>query len=215
MLQCLGQICMRVCEEIGDRAVNSPYHPELKHDCGRSINAASRAARLTFAFERRAQAEVIAMRNGTPLSELIDTPRDPIAAAPTAVPEPVREEPDDGAPENRARERTRESLIEREDFEEGLQDVPVQAGIAAIRAELGVKPDASARAGYRFAAVSSATAIARCTAGLSPVSLDTAPPDGERSAARPGPGFSPSSPTIQYRHHSHNPPTTPALRPSG
>ncbi len=64
MLERLSEIGMALSEEILTRTVGAPYHPEARHDAGRSFAAVSRAVRLTLAFEARIDAEILAMCNG-------------------------------------------------------------------------------------------------------------------------------------------------------
>ena len=109
MLERLAEIGMALAEEIGARNVNAPYHPEPRHDPARSFAVVSRAVRLTLAFEVRIEAALVALRNG-------ETPSVPAPRDARAAPAGAREASDDGADRD-PRERCREDLVDREDFD--------------------------------------------------------------------------------------------------
>jgi hypothetical protein len=63
-LERLGEAALAVSIEIAKRMVDSPYHPEPRHEPGRAFASASRAVRLTFAMEARVDERIFAMRKG-------------------------------------------------------------------------------------------------------------------------------------------------------
>ena len=75
MLLRLASVGMRVAEEIAERAVNSPYHPEPRHEPGRAFAAISRAVRLTLTLEAKVAIYLLALRRG-------EVPPEPVARAP-------------------------------------------------------------------------------------------------------------------------------------
>ena len=136
MLKRLASLGMRVAEELAERTVNSPYHPEPRHEPGRAFAAISRAVRLTIVLEARVEADLFAMRRGeVPKAAAAPAPRPRRAAR---VPDNDDEEiDDDGGVEAVARERTWECLVDRED-DETLLDRPFDEAVATIRADLGL-----------------------------------------------------------------------------
>ena len=128
MLEHLADWGMSLSKDICTRSIDSPYHPELKHDPGRSFASASRAVRLTLAMEERVEAYILALCNGvTPVPTSC-------GAAPAAgrsargsehPDEPSPAEAEDEAAQDideprESREREWERLVEREDFEARL-----------------------------------------------------------------------------------------------
>ncbi len=67
-LERLSDIGMELAEEIRERNVKTPYHPEPKHDPARAFAAVSRAVRLTIVLEAKVDAEIVALRNGEAMS---------------------------------------------------------------------------------------------------------------------------------------------------
>ncbi len=63
VLERIVVVGMELVEDIRERTVNAPGHPEPRHDPARAFAHVSRAVRLTLAFEARIDAD-IAMRNG-------------------------------------------------------------------------------------------------------------------------------------------------------
>ena len=138
----LAEWGMALSKDICQRSMDSPYHPELKHDPGRAFAAASRAVRLTLAMQARVQKEIIALRNGAE-----PAPAPPVAERPGGLRDEAREadresierEVGDVDEAREARDGDRERLTEDEDFENiiaGDFDVCVEV----IRAELGSLP---------------------------------------------------------------------------
>ena len=133
ILRRLADLGMRLAEEVVERAVNSPYHPEVKHEPCRAFAAISRAVRLTLALQVRMEDQLIALRKGkTPAAE--PSPR--AAGAVVAAPEDAAADPPE--PLNGPREALRESESER--FDE-LVTGPFEDCVAAIRADLGLAAD--------------------------------------------------------------------------
>jgi hypothetical protein len=67
-LERLVVIGMELAEEIRERHVQAPLHPEPRHDPCRGFASVSRAVRLTLAFAARIDADLDAMRKGEPTS---------------------------------------------------------------------------------------------------------------------------------------------------
>ena len=170
MLDRLAVIGMAIAEEIGERIVGAPYHPEPRHDPVRGFAAASRSVRLTLAMVTRVDAEILALRNGAlptratrgvrPAADLgIAAPSAPVMPADATASEgssclrrdrsrdAEREAGDreaDEADEVRgARRGLHENPVERED--DGPLSRPWRECVEAIRADLGLDPDASGR----------------------------------------------------------------------
>ena len=140
MLERLAEIGMALAQEIGERTVHAPLHPEPRHDPCQGFAAVSRAVRLTLALEARVEAEIFALRNGE-MPAVVQRSSVAMSATARATSE---EEPGDNAPETDPRDRTCESLIERED-DDALLALPFADCVEAIRADLGLRPDESAR----------------------------------------------------------------------
>ena len=68
VLERLTVVGMELVEEIRERHVQAPLHPEPRHDPARAFALVSRAVRLTLAFEARIDADILAMRRGDVLS---------------------------------------------------------------------------------------------------------------------------------------------------
>jgi hypothetical protein len=150
-------IGMELAEEIRERNVQAPLHPEPRHDPARAFALVSRAVRLSLAFAARIDADIMALRNGEFSSRATAGGSEPACAA--VVEPPPENEPDprrvrirsavwaainqeigdlEGA--NYALDRVHESLIEREDYENWL-DRPWRECVEAICADLGLRPD--------------------------------------------------------------------------
>ena len=157
-LERLSDIGMELAEEIRERNVQAPLHPEPRHDPCRGFALVSRAVRLTLAFEARIDADIIAMRQGKPTS--FDRPvaarrsaaplQKPLAASRPLGPEAVRVRDAvqsaihakfdawDGA--MGALDELHERLIEYE-IAERFVDRPWRECVDAICADLGLQPD--------------------------------------------------------------------------
>ena len=68
VLERLVEVGMELVEEIRERHVQAPLHPEPRHDPARAFAQVSRAVRLTLAFAGRIDAEILAMRKGDVVS---------------------------------------------------------------------------------------------------------------------------------------------------
>ena len=138
MLRRLASLGMCLAEDICERAIGSPYHPEIKHEPGRSFATVSRAVRLTLVLKAKVEASLIALRNGeTVLAAPMprhgpDCASNPAMAAPDEI---AGGSPDDDALETL--DRARESLREYERFDE-IPSRPFDDCVAAIRADLGL-----------------------------------------------------------------------------
>ncbi len=141
---------MRLAEEVVERAVDTPYHPEPKHEPVRAYDKVARAVRLTLVLQARVEAEIIALSNGEPMSRVVEKAPEPESSAHTDVSPRERardavadaitlESPDPEAAE-RAQEQLRENLIERETYDD-LLTLPFRDCVAAICADLGLDPD--------------------------------------------------------------------------
>ena len=161
MLQHLAEWGMALSKDICQRSIDSPYHPELKHDPGRAFAAASRAVRLTLAMQARVQKEIVALRNGVtpapapPAPDAATDAADFVAAeaagqadeardgarddADAAARESIEREGGDVDEARAAARSIRERLIEGEDFQDIL-DGGIDACLDTIRAELGLDP---------------------------------------------------------------------------
>jgi hypothetical protein len=135
ILRRLGDLGMRLAEEVVERAVNSPYHPEPKHEPARAFAAISRAVRLTLVLQERMEAKLIALRKGE-LALGIKSSANRVRRSAEAAP--------DDAPDDRPdmSDRSRETLRDRESerFDELLAG-PFDDCVAAIRADLGLAPE--------------------------------------------------------------------------
>jgi hypothetical protein len=133
ILRRLGDLGMRLAEEIVERAVNSPYHPEPRHEPGRAFAAISRAVRLTLALQVNMEDRLVALRKGeTP------TAGRPGRARVGRPADATRDDRPDDPPE--PPDSSRENLRERESerFDELLSG-PFEDCVAAIRADLGLE----------------------------------------------------------------------------
>lgn len=106
MLERLADIGMALAEEIGTPNINTPYHPEPRHDPGRSFAAVSRAVRLTLTLEAGVEAAILALRKG-------ETPAPPPPRTARAAARAGSDADGDRDP----REGCREDLVDREDFD--------------------------------------------------------------------------------------------------
>ena len=133
ILQRLADLGMRLAEEIVERAVNSPYHPEPKHEPARAFATISRAVRLTLVLQEKMQATLIALRKGEPLVRRAE----PLCRKPSAAADRDDSPDDPPEPSDRSHETLRERESER--FDE-LASGPFEDCVAAIRADLGLAP---------------------------------------------------------------------------
>jgi hypothetical protein len=133
VLQRLTEIGMALAEEIADRNVHAPLHPEPRHEMGRAFASVSRAVRLTVVLEGRIEAEIFAIRNGLPIPVV----EDPRRAASAEAPEAVDDDRRDPETETDPRDRLYESLVDRED-DDALLALPFDACVDAIRAGLSL-----------------------------------------------------------------------------
>ena len=155
-LERLTAIGMELAEEIRERNVHAPLHPEPRHDPCRGYAAVARAVRFTVAFEARIDAEIIAMRKG----EAVSAPAAPSRAARGAIftppadvpPSPIRVKVRAAVWEAINREVhalttaqatldcLHERLIDSEDYDAALS-LSFRDCVAAICADLGLDPD--------------------------------------------------------------------------
>jgi hypothetical protein len=63
MLDRMAVLGMRLVEEVVQRAVDAPHHPEVKHEPTRAFAQVTRAVRFTLALQTRIEARMIAIRN--------------------------------------------------------------------------------------------------------------------------------------------------------
>ena len=160
MIERLAEIGMAMAEEIGERHVGSAYHPEPRHEPGRSFASVSRAVRLSVAMVLRLDADIVAMCNGEALPRAaasLGSASSAPAIAPAfafakSPPCPVREkvreavhavidgEIGDVDVAMLALDRAHETLTERDEVEAFL-DRPLRDCVAAICADLGLEPD--------------------------------------------------------------------------
>jgi hypothetical protein len=150
MLDRLAALGMRLAEEVVERAVDTPYHPEPKHEPVKAYDKVARAVRLTLVLQARVEEQIIALRNGEPMSsavaaepepELSVRPEAPIRErARDAVADAIDLEMPDGEAAEHALDRLRENLIEREIYDD-LLALPFRDCVAAICADLGLDPD--------------------------------------------------------------------------
>ena len=167
MLERLAEIGMAMAEDIAERQLSAPYHPEPRHEPGRTFANVSRAVRLTAALVLRLDGDILAMCNGElpprlaaggtwasdVSSALGSAPdRQPFTPASKAPPcaklDRVREvvhavidgEIGDVDVAMLALDRAHETLSERDAFDRFL-DRPLRDCVAAICADLGLEPD--------------------------------------------------------------------------
>lgn len=145
MLEELAVVGMTLAKDIAIRSMDSPYHPELKHDPGRSFAGAARAVRLSLILAARTDEQIVALRNRTSLAPA--GARTSSTSGGRSVVEQARgstdRETDDREDTDPVREREREYLIEREDDDERLAD-DFDVCVATIRADLGMLEPATA-----------------------------------------------------------------------
>lgn len=148
MLRRLASLGMRLAEEVVERAVNSPYHPEVHHEPARAFATVSRAVRLTLVLQAKAEAILLALCNGK--SPAVDAGFDlrPNRSGETARAAPHGVSPDEARGEGALDplDPARENLCESERFDEMLSR-PFETCVTAIRADLGLGADADADAG--------------------------------------------------------------------
>jgi len=138
---------MRLAEEVVQRAVDSPYHPEAKHEPARAFAQVSRAVRFTLTLQARVQKEILALRNWELTSNRV-TPDIPTPERPPlslrlraldAVAEAIERESPEGEASRGAFRRLNENLIDRETYDTFL-DLPFRDCVEAICADLGLDP---------------------------------------------------------------------------
>ena len=138
MLQRLAELGMSLAEEVCERAINSPYHPEPRHEPARAFANVSRSVRLTLVLQEKMEIRLIALRNGAGLfTEARAAVRTGCRGGGTRPPAPddVRDDRADG------RDSSRETLRERESERfDALVSAPFGDCVAAIRADLGLRP---------------------------------------------------------------------------
>jgi hypothetical protein len=150
MLDRLAALGMRLAEEVVERVVESPYDPEPKHEPVKAYDKVARAVRLTLVLQARTEAEIIALRNGEPMSSVVAPEPEPEASvspeapmrerARDAVADAIDLEMPDGEAAEHALDRLRENLIDRETYDD-LLTLPFRDCVAAICADLGLDPD--------------------------------------------------------------------------
>ena len=148
MLDRLAALGMRLAEEVVERAVESPYHPEPKHEPVRAYDRVARAVRLTLVLQARTEEQIIALRKGEPISTIVAPEPEPSARpevsprerARDAVADVIDLEMPDGETAERALSRLRENLLDREIYDD-LLALPFRDCVAAICADLGLDPD--------------------------------------------------------------------------
>ncbi len=139
ILRRLADLGMRLAEEVVTRAVDSPYHPEPKHEPARAFAAVSRSVRLTLVLQEKVETRLVALRNGAAIfvdeAAAVRAKAGNGAAMNRAAPEDT---PGDAADEP---DRLGETLRERESerFDDRVRG-PVDDCIAVIRADFGLKP---------------------------------------------------------------------------
>ena len=143
MLERLAVLGMVLAEETTQRAVDSPYHPEVVHEPCRAFAQVSRAVRLTLVLEAKMEAAAVALRNGNA----------PAAGAKTVAPAPWAplsegDRRDLTSPRRNVRDHDAgETLVEqtRERLSESEGDTRLAGGFRAtvqtICSDLGLDPD--------------------------------------------------------------------------
>ncbi len=143
MLERLSVLGMVIAEEITQRMVDSPYHPEPVHEPGRAFAQVSRAVRLTVALEAKVGAEIIALRNGVTLPGGAMKVASTSWSAPSAADRRalVRARPDKRDSDDRETrvEQTRESLTETEC--DGRLAGDFRAAVQTMCSDRGLDPD--------------------------------------------------------------------------
>jgi hypothetical protein len=156
MLDRIAVLGMRLVEEVAQRAVDSPYHPEPKHEPMRAFAQVTRAVRFTLALQTRIEARMIAIRNGTSLSRVLadeSETKAPVGLdltgearsslkqrARDAVTDAIDFEISTRDVAERALDRLHENLVERESYD-ALLTLPFRDCVEAICADLGLDPD--------------------------------------------------------------------------
>ena len=145
MLDRMAVLGMRLVEEVAQRAVDSPYHPEVKHEPMRAFAQVTRVVRFTLAFQTRIEARMIALRNGKPVSSVGSnvslTPSNLFRQrARDAVIDAIDFEISPRDIAERALDRLHENLIDRETYD-ALLTLPFRGCVEAICADLGLDPD--------------------------------------------------------------------------
>ena len=157
VLERLTEIGMELAEEIRERNVKAPLHPEPRHDPGRAFAHVSRAVRLTLAFAARIDADILALRNGEAQGRCALAPKraadKPVAAYPSALalgPEGVRVRDAVGSAIEAefgefdgamgALDELHERLVDYE-TQDSFASRPWRDCVEAICADLGLEPD--------------------------------------------------------------------------
>lgn len=224
MTQRLAELGMSLAEEVCERAINSPYHPEPKHEPARAFANVSRSVRLTLVLQEKIEARLIALRNGAALfTEAGGAVRAKCGnggGERPAAPDDIRDERADGS------DSSRESLRERESerFDE-LVSGPFEDCVAAIRADLGLEAndeialgDEGARKAIEHVVATASIQAAVSEAPHAAASIERA---GARSPDPPGSGLRGMATAViagvdQPRVSSTSPPPSrPNVRPPG
>ena len=139
LLQRLANLGMRLAEEICERAINAPYHPEPRHEPARAFANVSRAVRLTLVLQEKTETKLIALRKGVALSRYIPTG---IRKQREEATPQVGDLGDVNGPALETSDRSYEMLREREGerFDELLSG-SFDDRVSAIRADLGLTPE--------------------------------------------------------------------------
>ena len=181
MLERLAVLGMALAEEITQRMVDSPYHPEAVHEPGRAFAQVSRAVRLTLVLEAKMEAQIITLRNERILAGGATTvgpaPWSPLSeAARRDLTRPRRNVRDPDAQETLV-EQTRERLSESEG-DTRLAGC-FRATVEAICSDLGLDPDWSCWPETEDAAV--APIIPVLTEFLASAAARAGPADDDRA----------------------------------
>jgi hypothetical protein len=185
-LERLSDIGMELAEEIRERNVKAPYHPEPKHDPSRGFANVSRAVRLTVVLEGKIDGEILAMSKGEwPAVASSRSGADASGRTRRAALAEPRDLAERGDREPAYERAESESDYEDESYEEFL-DMRFDDCLAAIRTEFGAA---------RSAVVRAASSSEQAADGTS--ALRTHPPGG---AAAPRPvDDPPCAPTFPSR----------------
>jgi hypothetical protein len=156
MLDRMAVLGMRLVEEVVQRAVDAPHHPEVKHEPTRAFAQVTRAVRFTLALQTRIEARMIAIRNVKSTASIHT--KNPDNEAPVGLdvsrtaPCSIRQRARDAVTDaidfeisvstiaERALDRLYENLVERETYD-ALLTLPFRECVAAICADLGLDPD--------------------------------------------------------------------------
>ena len=180
-VEALANVGMALSKEIAVRLIDGPYHPEPRHDPGRSYAAASRSVRLTLTLEAKVDVQILALCSGD------DVPNDaPLRRGPGASVEPAAGD-EIGEPTSHP-DADRENLVDRE-----TPDVrPLPASPEVGRSD-SRRPAASRVGGGR--AAGSVVGVQECeTPEHSAITPPRSRPDGGSRPPHFGGGRVPTSP---------------------